>query len=109
MPNEEEIILDVIEHYKKVSASGHYSGVFNFLVVWNSPRDHPHILEKLKAVSISWPSLRIERNVDSTSKVDNLNFALGIVNTEIILCIDADTIVNAGTMCRASIKIIDEG
>lgn len=103
MPIEEPIIMDVLGWYRKQSEE--YPGQFFVMVVWNSPSDHPVISEKLSALCMEWPSLSVHRHHLSISKADNLNLAVGLLKTDIVLVNDADTIVSAASMCRAAMHI----
>jgi hypothetical protein len=105
MPNEEDILMSILQFYRE--RSNEYPGEFRVMVVWNSPRDHPEMEEQLQQLMQEWPSLSSYRNHDSTSKCDNLNMAIGLLETEMALLNDADTLVSAATMCRASINIFE--
>lgn len=112
MPNEEEIIFDVIDYYKAQEKK--YPGTMRMMIIWNSPRDHPDTEVKLKQIEQGWAALSVHRNPWSTSKCDNLNFAIDILDrpdykTETALLNDADTMVTAETMCRASMILYDKG
>lgn len=104
MPNEEEIIFEVLDTYKKEQKE--YPGEFKVMIVWNSPKEHTETEERLSAYAAQWPHLVVHRVINSTSKCDNLNYAIDRLTTEIALLNDADTIVNAATMCRASLNIM---
>lgn len=112
MPNEEEIIFDVIEYYKNQEKD--YPGTMRMMIIWNSPRDHPDTESKLKQAAMEWPALSCHRNTWSTSKCDNLNLAIDLLDqpeykTDIALLNDADTMVTGATMCRASMILYDKG
>lgn len=107
MPNEEGIIADVIDYYR--SQKERYPGELRLMIVWNSPRDHPHFEDMLAAVRVDCPWITAHRNLRSTSKCDNLNMACHLLKTDFCLLNDADTIVSAASMCRASMLIFDAG
>jgi len=107
MPNEEEIILDVLEYYR--TQENLYPGKMQVLLVWNSPREHPEIEIALGCLQEEWPALRVYRHHGSTSKCDNLNLAIDLLETDMALLNDMDTMVSAASMCRASLHIFDEG
>jgi cellulose synthase/poly-beta-1,6-N-acetylglucosamine synthase-like glycosyltransferase len=107
MPNEEGIICKVLDVYKTVAAE--YPGKFRVLVVWNSPTDHPDIEAALKAYATDWPLLTVERVVGSTCKADNLNRAISMLDTNLVLFNDADTIVSSKTCILASQHLMEGG
>lgn len=107
MPNEEEIVLDVLDYYRVQQAE--YPGEMRVLLVWNSPQEHPEIEAELRYLQTDWPALEVRRNTWSTSKCDNLNMAIDLLETEMALLNDMDTMVSAASMCRASLHIFEEG
>lgn len=107
MPNEEEIILDVLDYYRGQQAE--YPGEMRVLLVWNSPHEHPEIEEALQQLQAEWSALEVHRHTLSTSKCDNLNLAIDLLKTEMALLNDMDTMVSAASMCRASIHIFEDG
>merc|ERR1719440_865913 len=66
MPNEEEIVLDVLDYYR--SQQKLYPGEMQVLLVWNSPREHREMEVQLNRLQEEWPALRVHRNLWSTSK-----------------------------------------
>merc|ERR1712048_16228 len=62
---------------------------------------------QLQELAREWRSLTVLRNTWSTSKCDNLNVAIRHLETEMALLNDADTLVTAATMCRASINLFE--
>lgn len=107
MPNEEEILPDVLDYYKKQAPS--YPGELKVMLVWNSPCEHKEFEIELNRMASEWPALSVYRNRWSTSKCDNLNMAIDLIDTEVALLNDADTMVSAETMCRASLHLGDHG
>jgi len=107
MPNEEEILMDVIDFYQKQEKE--YPGEMKVMIVWNSPREHPEFEAQLEKVKAQWPALSVHRNHWSTSKCDNLNMAIELLRTDIALLNDADTMVSGQTMARASMHLCEEG
>ncbi|CAD7972202.1 unnamed protein product [Amoebophrya sp. A120] len=106
MPNEEDIILDVLEYYKREEPK--YPGGYKVLLVWNSPKQgdaHKEITEKLAEFEKQWPKFKALRIMESTCKADNLNVAIRMLDTDFALFNDSDTIVSAETMCRAAMHI----
>merc|ERR1719473_1587192 len=63
---------------------------------------------QLKQLMLEWPSFTALRCLSSTSKCDNLNMAMEHLTTEMALLNDADTMVSAATMCRASINMFED-
>ena len=108
MPNEEEILPEVLTFYEEQLK--HYPGESKVLIVWNSPKNHPEF-EKLmaeRASSSTWKGrLVVKRCMHSTSKCDNLNMACDLIDTEVACLNDADTMLHWGCMVRASIWIKD--
>jgi hypothetical protein len=107
MPNEEEILFDVLDYYRGQQAI--YPGEMCVLLVWNSPRDHPATEEALRHLQDEWQGLQVHRHVHSTSKCDNLNLAIDLLRTEMALLNDMDTMVSAASMCRASLHLFEDG
>lgn len=105
MPNEEEILMSVIEYYRERKQE--YPGEFRLMVVWNSPQEHPEMELQLQGLAREWPGFSAHRNMMSTSKCDNLNMAMQYLETDMALLNDADTMVSAATMCRASINLFE--
>ncbi|CAD7935963.1 unnamed protein product [Amoebophrya sp. A25] len=106
MPNEEEIIMDVLRYYKAEEPK--YPGGFKILLVWNSPKTgdaHKDIIRELAEFEKEWPKFKGMRIMDSTCKADNLNVAIRMLDTPFALFNDSDTIVSAETMCRAAVHI----
>lgn len=107
MPNEEEIVLDVLEYYR--TQASEYPGDMRVLLVWNSPEEHPEIETALRHLQAEWPALAVHRHTCSTSKCDNLNLAIDLLETDMALLNDMDTMVSAASMCRASLHLFEEG
>jgi len=106
MPNEEEILPEVLDFYEEQLKS--YPGESKILIAWNSPHNHPEFEEKMKAREKTWPTkggLMVKRCPWSTSKCDNLNMACDYIDTEVACLNDADTMLHWGTMVRASMWI----
>jgi hypothetical protein len=110
MPNEEEILPDVLDFYEEQLK--HYPGETKVLIVWNSPKNHPEFEELMRKRETTWPvkgGLVVKRCLYSTSKCDNLNMACDLIDTEIACLNDADTMLHWGTMVRGSVWIKDHG
>jgi cellulose synthase/poly-beta-1,6-N-acetylglucosamine synthase-like glycosyltransferase len=107
MPNEEEILTTVLDFYREREQE--YPGQFRVMLVWNSPQEHPEVEARLNQLMREWPAFTAYRNFWSTSKCDNLNMAMGYLTTDMALLNDADTMVSAATMCRASMRIFEDG
>lgn len=103
MPNEEEIIFDVLDYYREQARR--YPGVLKVLVVWNSPESHYAVEDKFNELMKEWPDFKWRRDLLSTSKCDNLNTAIEHLDTEVALFNDADTMVSAEAFVRASMHI----
>jgi len=103
MPNEEEIIYDILDYYRQQEKR--YPGVMKVLVVYNSPDEHPEVDAKFNALMAEWPAFRWRNDMLSTSKCDNLNTAIDNLTTDVALLNDADTMVSAETFIRASLLI----
>jgi hypothetical protein len=103
MPNEESIIFEVLSFYRTQATE--YPGELRVMVVWNSPHCHPEVEDELSRLEAEWAALTVHYNFWSTSKSDNLNMAIDLLETEIALLNDADTMVSAASMCRASMHI----
>jgi cellulose synthase/poly-beta-1,6-N-acetylglucosamine synthase-like glycosyltransferase len=87
LPNEQEIILDTIEHllYRvKRPSRG-----LEVILAYNTPVDLP-IETELRRLAQKNPELRLLRVEGSRSKAENLNAALEIVTGEIACILDAD-------------------
>ena len=56
----------------------------------------------LSQAARDWPGLTVMRVRDSTSKVDNLNVAISLIQTDLVLLNDTDTIVPVDSMIRAN-------
>ena len=106
MPNEEDILLDCLEVYRQEATK--YPGTMRVILVWNSPQEHTFMEQKLKELEKEWPSFEAHRNTLSTSKCDNLNMAVDLLGTDFALFNDADTMVSAESMCRASLRLFEE-
>lgn len=122
LPNEEEIMPFVFQHYmeqfeklqqfeKQVFPSGSPCQK-EILLVWNSPKgakDHPEFAQFVAKWTADFGRkgvcLRVEENKDSTSKCDNLNLACDLIRTEICILNDADTMLDWSCMARGSIHI----
>jgi len=103
MPNEQEIIFDILDYYRQQEKR--YPGEMKVLVVWNSPDEHPDVEDGLNSLAAEWPSLTWRHDLLSTSKCDNLNTAIDNLTTDVALLNDADTIVSAESFIRASLHI----
>jgi len=124
LPNEEEVLPHVFQHYlqefnalKDVETELKLSECKKvIMVVWNSPQQHP----EFQAVVDEWDSkfsaegysLVVYENKNSTSKCDNLNFACGCsagsalkITTDMCCLNDADTMVDWSCIIRGSLHI----
>ncbi|CAE7254518.1 CSLA7 [Symbiodinium sp. CCMP2456] len=106
MPNEEDILMDSLAAYRTEQSK--YPGEFRLILVWNSPDEHPEMEEMLEQLQKEWPELSVHRNRLSTTKCDNLNMAIEMLETDFALFNDMDTMVSAATMCRASLHLFEE-
>jgi len=124
LPNEEELLPLVFQHYlhefdelKAVERELQLPECAKvIMVVWNSPKQHPDF----QPVVEEWVSkfvqegytLVIYENKNSTSKCDNLNFACGCstgstqkITTDMCCLNDADTMVDWSCIARGSLHI----
>ncbi|CAJ1362538.1 unnamed protein product [Effrenium voratum] len=106
MPNEEDIVLECLDAYRREEAK--YPGIMRVMLVWNSPQEHTWIEQQLEELQESWPAFSVHRNHMSTSKCDNLNMAISLLETDFALFNDVDTMVSAASMCRASLHLFEE-
>jgi len=112
LPNEEDILPFVLDHYMKQYeqlAKYEASSVKckkEVLVVYNSPNQHPDFPPVIKDWQQKYDAkgfkLTVRENKESTSKCDNLNFACEIIETEVALCNDADTMLDWTCIVRGS-------
>jgi len=103
MPNEEDIIWEVLDYYREQAKI--YPGELKVLVVWNSSDAHYATEDRFNELKKEWPGFKWRRDLLSTSKCDNLNTAIEYLDTEVALLNDADTMVSAETCVRASLLI----
>ncbi len=106
LPNEAEIVMDVLEWYREKEAE--YPAGLRVMFVYNTPMDMPDIEKQLQDLTQEWPALSVHRCHNSTSKCDNLNLAISLLETDFALLNDTDTIVSVDTMKRASMRIFGE-
>ena len=106
LPNEAEIAIEMLTLYREIEKS--YPAPMRVMFVYNSPKDMPEIESKLQQLADEWPSLSVHRHMTSTSKCDNLNLAISLLETDLVLLNDTDTIVSAESMKRASLHIFGE-
>ena len=83
MPNEEDILMDSLAAYRTEQSK--YPGEFRVMLVWNSPDEHPEMEEMLEQLQTEWPELSVHRNKLSTTKCDNLNMAIEMLETDFAL------------------------
>ncbi len=85
MPNEAATILDTLEAFLRLD----YDADLQVILAYNTP--HPLPIEKtLQELAEREPRLEILRVPDSTSKAQNVNYALSYVRGEIVGIFDAD-------------------
>jgi len=111
LPNEEDILPFVLEHYMK-----EFGKLAQFeqaekcrkevLVVFNSPNQHPEFPKTVAEWSEKYEGkgfkLTVRENKESTSKCDNLNLACEILTTEVCVLNDADTMLDWTCIVRGS-------
>merc|ERR1719174_180108 len=111
LPNEEDILPFVLDHYMK-----QYDELAKYetkgkckkevLVVYNSPNQHPNFPPVIKEWQQKYDAkgykLTVRENKDSTSKCDNLNLACEIIQTEVCCLNDADTMLDWTCIVRGS-------
>jgi len=106
LPNEAEIAIEMLTLYREIEKD--YPAPMRVMFVYNTPKDMPEIESKLKDLANEWPALSVHRHMTSTSKCDNLNLAISLLETDLVLLNDTDTIVSAESMKRASLHIFGE-
>lgn len=107
LPNEAEICMDVLAWYREKEPE--YPGELRVMFVYNTPMDMPDIEKQLQELTQEWPALSVHRCHNSTSKCDNLNLAISLLETDMALLNDTDTICSVDTIKRASLRIFEEG
>jgi hypothetical protein len=125
LPNEEEVLPHVFQHYlhefdelkaveRELKLKTESKKVI--MVVWNSPKKHPEFQTVVDEWSSKYASegfsLVVYENTNSTSKCDNLNFACGCssgsslkITTDMCCLNDADTMVDWSCIIRGSLHI----
>jgi hypothetical protein len=112
LPNEEEILPFVLDHYmKEYSKLAQYESNpqkcrKEVLVVYNSPNQHPEFPKTVEEWSAKYAAkgfkLIVRENKESTSKCDNLNLACDIIDTHVCVLNDADTMLDWTCIVRGS-------
>jgi cellulose synthase/poly-beta-1,6-N-acetylglucosamine synthase-like glycosyltransferase len=111
LPNEEDILPFVLEHYmKEYEKLAQYEQAEKcrkeVLVVFNSPNQHPEfpktVAEWTEKYDAKGFKLTVRENKESTSKCDNLNLACEIITTEVCVLNDADTMLDWTCIVRGS-------
>jgi hypothetical protein len=111
LPNEEDILPFVLEHYmKEYEKLSQYEQAEKcrkeVLVVFNSPNQHPEfpkiVAEWAEKYDAKGFKLTVRENKESTSKCDNLNLACEIITTEVCVLNDADTMLDWTCLVRGS-------
>lgn len=112
LPNEEEILPFVLKHFME-----QYQKLAEFedaeqrcrkevLVVYNSPSQHPEFPKTIEEWSQKFAEkgfkLTVRENKESTSKCDNLNLACELIDTELCVLNDADTMLDWTCIVRGS-------
>ena len=106
LPNEAEIAIEMLELYRTIEKD--YPAPMRVMFVYNTPKDMPECEARLQRLADEWPSLSVHRHMTSTSKCDNLNLAISLIETDLVLLNDTDTIVSADSMKRASLHIFGD-
>ena len=75
--------MDCLAAYR--TEQSNYPGEFRLMLVWNSPDEHPETEEMLEQLQTGWPELSVHRNTLSTTKCDNLNMAIEMLETDFAL------------------------
>lgn len=86
LPNEAPIIEATIAAFLRVQ----YPGRLQVILAYNTPRDMPEIEQRLAAIAREHPRFTAMRVPGSTSKAQNVNFALPYATGEFTAVFDAD-------------------
>ncbi len=87
LPNEQEIILETVEHMLSSVEAG--NPAFQVILAYNTPEPLP-IEAQLQEMADIDPRLRLLRVPGSKSKAENVNAALAVATGQIIAIYDAD-------------------
>jgi cellulose synthase/poly-beta-1,6-N-acetylglucosamine synthase-like glycosyltransferase len=86
LPNEAPIIEATVAAFLRVQ----YPGRLQVILAYNTPRDMPEIEQRLEAIAHGNPRFAAMRVPGSTSKAQNVNFALPYATGEFTAVFDAD-------------------
>lgn len=86
LPNEAPIIEATVAAFLRVQ----YPGRLQVILAYNTPRDMPEIEQRLEAIARENPRFTTMRVPGSTSKAQNVNFALPCATGDFIAVFDAD-------------------
>lgn len=86
LPNEAPIIEATVEAFLRVQ----YPARLQVILAYNTPRDMPEVEERLQAIARDNPRFTAMRVQGSTSKAQNVNFALPYATGEFTAVFDAD-------------------
>lgn len=86
LPNEAPIIEDTVAAFLRVQ----YPARLQVILAYNTPRDMPEIEQRLQAIARENPRFTAMRVQGSTSKAQNVNFALPYATGEFSAVFDAD-------------------
>lgn len=96
LPNEAATIIETVKAFLKIQ----YPGRLQIILAYNTPRPFPVEVE-LKALAQRYPNFVPFRVETSTSKAQNVNAALAIVEGEFVGVFDADHHPDPGSFKRA--------
>jgi hypothetical protein len=117
LPNEEEILPFVLQHYitqfEKLSEHEQAEKCRKeVLVVWNSKDQHPEFPGKMDEWKAKFEAqgfgLSVHENKNSESKCDNLNLACDLIATEVCCLNDADTMLDWTCIVRGANHIAND-
>jgi cellulose synthase/poly-beta-1,6-N-acetylglucosamine synthase-like glycosyltransferase len=96
LPNEAPVIIDTIEAFLRVN----YPEPLQVILAYNTPKDMP-IEEAIQAIARRDPRFTAIRVESSSSKAQNVNAALALVNGEFVGVFDADHHPDPDSFTRA--------
>ena len=86
LPNEAETIFETLEAFRRIE----YPGEKQIIVAYNTPKDMPDEERALERYCDEHPGFEVIRIMKSTSKAENVNVAIHLVEGELVGVFDAD-------------------
>lgn len=111
LPNEQDIIEGTIEHVINKLQS---PGAMKLMLVYNTPKDMPEVEGRLREMEKRTDykdgrRLEVLRVHTSTSKAENLNYAVSKTSSEYIAIYDADHHPDPGSLVRLYREMWEQG